>query len=750
MIFGLHQYRLWTLFCTLVLAGVLMLVGPLAARVGENHSKRVALVIGNSNYKSVYSLKNAVNDSRSISVVLSRLGFEVIEKSDISRAGFMAALEEFSKAAQDAEAAVFYYSGHGFQLGGSNFLVPTDAQLNNRSNILDETMRLGDVSNAVQDRNRQTLIFLDACRNNPLPASVRDATMSDGLAQLEAGNGTFVAFATQPGNITRDGAGDHSPFAAALIEHMETPGISISDMMIEVRNSVEVATLETQTPWDQSSLRNQFYFLPQEEESAALTDEDKELLLSLNPALRKKFEARFGIRIEAGEETEDGEIEVKITKVKPTLLIQQGQEQVAEIIIDEEKPVKGRFQISQGDTASVEVASLASDKDTVSTKLLEPIDPDTVADQKNNGITLPSFRPVIAPMTDEKPQQVASLDNAEVAPRVAKRIEADTVPEAVVTGSPQKDFKKTEKIEVAKRAAVETAKGKARVVSNAGQATVIVGTPGKLTGQVEGQVSPGEPDAGVVEKTVESSLVASAGQSVPTTNRVESIAPSSNSAGLKPAKVAQDRKIAKAVKARGSTLQRITGTEISSVSTGSERLVGKEVAPTGLRDEPEEDIEVASLDITTQAQTESSDNSKTRITATEEQSITPPSHAIEVQTELVRLGCYRSKVDGLWGPNSARALLRYYGNKKIAPDELEPTASLLASLQNEEVVVCKRTIKKPKKTRVATRNSRTVKKSADRRKGSGKKASKRKTKKRIKRSARKKALKKGLSSGVFR
>ena len=124
--------------------------------------RRVALIVGNSKYKSVYSLKNAVSDSTSVSAVLSRLGFEVIEVSDVTKAQFVVALDKFSAAAKDAEAAVFYYSGHGFQLGGTNFLVPTDARLNNRDTILKETMRLNDVIKAVQDRNRQTLIFLDA------------------------------------------------------------------------------------------------------------------------------------------------------------------------------------------------------------------------------------------------------------------------------------------------------------------------------------------------------------------------------------------------------------------------------------------------------------------------------------------------------------------------------------------------------------------------------------------------------------
>lgn len=232
------------------------------ANIDNPEGRRVALVVGNSTYQSLYSLKNAVNDSTAIAVILRRLGFDVIEVSDITKTKFEKALDDFTKAAIGAESTVFYYSGHGFQLGGTNYLVPVDAKLNNRKTILQETLRLNDVIEAVQDQDRQTLLFLDACRNNPLPKSIRDSEMPDGLAQLEVGTGIYIAFATQPGNITRDGAGNNSPFAAALIQHMETPGISVSDMMIRVRNSVAVATLQTQIPWDQSSLRAQFYFSP--------------------------------------------------------------------------------------------------------------------------------------------------------------------------------------------------------------------------------------------------------------------------------------------------------------------------------------------------------------------------------------------------------------------------------------------------------------------------------------------------------
>ncbi|HSF63553.1 MAG TPA: caspase family protein, partial [Paracoccaceae bacterium] len=144
----------------------------------------------------------------------------------------------------------------------------------------------------LQDRKRQTLIFLDACRNDPLPQQVRGTgAQADGLARLQTGVGTFVAFATEPGGVSYDGTGDsaNSPFTSAILRNIEEPGMSISDMMIKVRNDVEDATGRLQTPWDQSSLREQFYFKPAEEAKQELSEADYELLAQLSPEDRKKF-----------------------------------------------------------------------------------------------------------------------------------------------------------------------------------------------------------------------------------------------------------------------------------------------------------------------------------------------------------------------------------------------------------------------------------------------------------------------------
>jgi hypothetical protein len=232
-----------------------------AAAVDEpGEAPRGAFVIGNQAYANFEPLKNAVNDARLIAASLKRLNFQVIEGYDLSLAGMQALFDNNRDLLSRAEAVTFYYAGHGFQIAGKNYLVPVDAELRSAAAIASSTVRLDAVIAALQSPTRPTLILLDACRNNPLPPSVELDDRANGLAQIEAAENTFIAFATQPGNVSNDGVGENSPFATALARNLETPGLSISDLVIAVRNETRELTLGQQSPWDQSSLLAQFYF----------------------------------------------------------------------------------------------------------------------------------------------------------------------------------------------------------------------------------------------------------------------------------------------------------------------------------------------------------------------------------------------------------------------------------------------------------------------------------------------------------
>ena len=257
------------------------------------NAERLALVVGNANYDVAPDLANPTNDARAIADALTRLGFKVTLLTDAGGKSLWEELDRFISNAETAESAVFFYSGHAFQMSGVNYLVPVTAKLTSRESAKEEAWSLDGIIARLQSRSRQTLIFLDACRNDPLPASVRGSgAATDGLARVQTGVGTFVAYSTAPGGVTIDGisGGQNSPFTSALLKHIETEGISISDMMIEVRNDVENATLRKQIPWDQSSLSEQFYFIPPVEVSKQeLSEADYELLAELTPDDRRKF-----------------------------------------------------------------------------------------------------------------------------------------------------------------------------------------------------------------------------------------------------------------------------------------------------------------------------------------------------------------------------------------------------------------------------------------------------------------------------
>jgi hypothetical protein len=221
---------------------------------------RHALVVGNSQY-SVSPLANPEKDAKAIEAQLKNLGFEVELVLNGSRRDMLEGLRSLEGKLSQGDIALFYYAGHGVQVNGQNYLIPVGANIQGENEVEYESMPLNRILTGIQSKSVGTsLIFLDACRNNPYRSASRGATR--GLTVVQTGGSALIAFATAPGDVALDGEGENSPFTAALLAHMSEPGVEVEQMMKKVRSTVARSTSFKQTPWSNSSLLDSFYFVP--------------------------------------------------------------------------------------------------------------------------------------------------------------------------------------------------------------------------------------------------------------------------------------------------------------------------------------------------------------------------------------------------------------------------------------------------------------------------------------------------------
>jgi uncharacterized caspase-like protein len=248
------------ILCIVLIASVIGTALPAAA------DKRVALVVGNGAYQNTEPLPNPANDGREVAAALRRLGFDVIEGTDQDKAGMQALLREFSATLPGADASLFFYAGHGLQVERRNWMVPVDAALESEIDLPFEGVAVDTVLDLMEETTPLRLVFLDACRDNPLArrlsrsAPGRSLGVGRGLARMNNQIGTLIAFATEPDQVALDGEGEHSPFTEALLEHIETPGLEVRQMLSRVRATVIDSTNGEQLPLDTSALIEDFYF----------------------------------------------------------------------------------------------------------------------------------------------------------------------------------------------------------------------------------------------------------------------------------------------------------------------------------------------------------------------------------------------------------------------------------------------------------------------------------------------------------
>ena len=246
--------------------------------------RRIALVIGNAGYKNVGALLNPEHDAAAIAASLRAIGFTtVMLVDDATREKMVSALRVFANEAANADWAVVYYSGHGMEVLGTNYLIPIDAKLATDRDAQTEAVPLDQVMASVEGAKRLKLVLLDACRNNPfLPQMRRTASLDVGVAsgssagttiaarsvgrglgEIAVSGATLVVYAAKHGQTALDGEGDDSPFAIAIVQRIATPNVEINKLFRLVRDDVLEATAGRQEPFTYGSLpgHEDFFFV---------------------------------------------------------------------------------------------------------------------------------------------------------------------------------------------------------------------------------------------------------------------------------------------------------------------------------------------------------------------------------------------------------------------------------------------------------------------------------------------------------
>ncbi|WP_106752308.1 caspase family protein [Pannonibacter carbonis] len=248
-----------------MLARALAVLVVLIAGISPALAKRVALVMGNGDYAHAVTLPNPANDARAMTAKLQQLGFEVVSGYDLDYQGMRRTVADFARTARGADIALLFYAGHGMQVGGVNYLIPIDAKFADETALDFETISADFVLRQMSNDVKVRMVFLDACRDNPLARTLarsmspsRSAAVGLGLAEIkmeDAGaEGSVIAFATSPGDVALDGSGSNSPFTTALLRHIDAPDTPIQNVMTRVTGDVYRETGERQRPWVNASL----------------------------------------------------------------------------------------------------------------------------------------------------------------------------------------------------------------------------------------------------------------------------------------------------------------------------------------------------------------------------------------------------------------------------------------------------------------------------------------------------------------
>jgi hypothetical protein len=235
------------------------LTGIPARPTASSPERRVALVIGNAAYQYTAPLTNPLNDAQDMARVLKDLQFQVILKTNATLNTMADAVFTFGEQLKGGGVGLFYYSGHGLQVKGENYLIPVDANIGREDDIKRKTINAREVLEKMDEaKSHLNLVFLDACRNNPFPRGIK--AVSRGLASMSAPTGTLLVFATNPDNVASDGKDRNGTYTKHLLQYITQPGLEVGMLLRRVRTAVREETGGQQVPWENGSIEGEFYF----------------------------------------------------------------------------------------------------------------------------------------------------------------------------------------------------------------------------------------------------------------------------------------------------------------------------------------------------------------------------------------------------------------------------------------------------------------------------------------------------------
>ncbi|SDD17812.1 Uncharacterized protein, contains caspase domain [Bradyrhizobium brasilense] len=429
-------------------------------------TKRVALVVGNSNYQNAPLLPNPANDATAIAATLKGAGFDLVEsRLNLTSSDMRRALRDFADQARDADIAIVYYAGHGIEIDGTNYLIPTDARLERDTDIYDEAFSLDRVLLAIEPAKQLRVVIVDACRNNPfadtMKRTVASRAISRGLARVEpAVSNTLIAFAAKAGLTALDGNSTNSPYATALVKYIAKPGLDLRRAFGFVRDDVLQATGNRQEPYVYGSLGGEDVALvPKAEEPAppavnasSEIRRDYELALQVgNKAAMSAFLAQHPDGYYANlAKLQLNQIDAEDARVTATRKAQEAEQQKARLASEgaqraEQEKAAAEFKAAEDARIAAErTKQAAQDQAAEAERRRTASQTSTVAMLSANGPVPDSTKPdnsaTATPSLNSEGAKVAALNTAPPQEDLAKSVQSELSRVGCFTGSIDGDW----------------------------------------------------------------------------------------------------------------------------------------------------------------------------------------------------------------------------------------------------------------------------------------------------------------------